>query len=158
MTEITGSPTVDILGSGEPLPTVALFDSSTPSEFPFVIPDLERFEGMLVGFDGMASSPTNRFGELGVVIDETIFVDTPAPVAMRPRLRDKPLQFQRIVIDLPSNLALPGAAAPSISVRYRILGTDRVLTTPCAPYALTLDAHSLRYGRSGHRLSSSFIS
>ena len=69
LTEITGSPTVDILGSGEPLPTVALFDSSTPSEFPFVIPDLERFEGMLIGFDGMASSPTTRFGEVGVVID-----------------------------------------------------------------------------------------
>ena len=69
LTEITGSPTVDILGSGEPLPTVSPFDATTPSDQPFLIPDLERFEGMLVSFDGVASGPTNRFGEVSLVVD-----------------------------------------------------------------------------------------
>jgi hypothetical protein len=69
LTEITGSPTVQVLGSGEPLPTVSPFDGTTPSDIPFLVPDLERFEGMLVSFDGIASGPTNRFGEVSLVVD-----------------------------------------------------------------------------------------
>ncbi len=69
LTEITDSPTVDILGGGEPLPTVTPFDATTPSDQPFPVPDLERFEGMLVSFDGIASGPTNRFGEVSLVVD-----------------------------------------------------------------------------------------
>jgi predicted extracellular nuclease len=68
LTEISGSPSVVVLGSGEPLPAAVIFDATTPSTSPFLVPDLERFEGMLVSFDGMASGPTNAFGEVSVVI------------------------------------------------------------------------------------------
>lgn len=77
---------------------------------------------------------------LGVVIDGNTYVDTPAPIALARRQRDEPLRFQRILIDLPADLKRDDTRAPSVSVRYRVLGTDRILTTACASYALTLEA------------------
>lgn len=65
MTEITGSPTVEVLGSGETLPDPVHFDRTTPSpDEPQPENELERFEGMLVAVpDGMVCGPTDEYGE-----------------------------------------------------------------------------------------------
>ncbi len=65
MTEITGSPTVEVLGSGEALPDPVEFDGTTPSpDQPQPENELERFEGMLVAVpDGMVCGPTDEYGE-----------------------------------------------------------------------------------------------
>ena len=68
MTELGDVRLLSINSAGNPLPTVVIFDATTPSPVPGPIPDLERFEGMLVKFDGIATGPTNRFGETPVVV------------------------------------------------------------------------------------------
>ncbi|NND47427.1 MAG: hypothetical protein HKN55_07150 [Woeseiaceae bacterium] len=68
MTELGDVRLLDINSSGNAIPPVVVFDATTPSPTPTAIPDLERFEGMLVSFDGIATGPTNQFGETPVVV------------------------------------------------------------------------------------------
>ena len=68
MTELGDVRLLDIDSSGNVIPPVVVFDAATPSPTPMAIPDLERFEGMLVSFDGIATGPTNQFGETSVVV------------------------------------------------------------------------------------------
>jgi predicted extracellular nuclease len=67
LTELTGAVAVTVASSGNPLPAAVVLDAATPSPTPQVIPDLERFEGMLVSFVGVATGPSDRFGDVGVV-------------------------------------------------------------------------------------------
>lgn len=67
LTEITGGASVTVLSSGNPLPAAIQLDAVTPSPVPQAIPDLERFEGMLVTFSGIASAPSDQFGDVPVV-------------------------------------------------------------------------------------------
>jgi hypothetical protein len=67
-TELTNVSALTVASSGNPLPPPVLFDETRPSTVPSLIPELEAFEGMLVLFEGMASGPTNNFGEAGVVV------------------------------------------------------------------------------------------
>ena len=68
MTELGDLRLLSVDSSGNVLPPTIVFDDTTPSPTPTTIPDLERFEGMLVSFDGIATGPTNRFGETAVVV------------------------------------------------------------------------------------------
>lgn len=67
-TELTTPVMVRVLSSGNPLPAPVVFDLSTPSPVPQATPDLERFEGMLVAFEGIATGPSDRFGDVTVVV------------------------------------------------------------------------------------------
>ena len=77
-TEFGESPLVIIDSSGNALPSVVTFDEFTPSpDQPQPDTELERFEGMLVSFDGIATGPTDRFGDTAVVAkDERAFRET----------------------------------------------------------------------------------
>ena len=68
LTELSGSPTVVITGTGV-LPGAVLFDATTPSpNDPPPSNSLERYEGMLVEVvNGTAVGPTDRFGDTAVV-------------------------------------------------------------------------------------------
>jgi endonuclease/exonuclease/phosphatase family metal-dependent hydrolase len=70
-TEITG-PSISVVSSGNALPSPVSFDALTPSPLagdPLV---LERFEGMLVSVaSGVASGPTDQFGETPIVAGGT---------------------------------------------------------------------------------------
>ena len=68
MTELGDLRMLTVDSSGNAVPAAVVFDVNTPSPTPTSIPDLERFEGMLVSFDGIATGPTNRFGETAVVV------------------------------------------------------------------------------------------
>ncbi|MGI9221702.1 MAG: Ig-like domain-containing protein [Woeseiaceae bacterium] len=68
MTELTDLRLLNIDSSGNVVPDAIIFDATTPSSTPSAIPDLERFEAMLVSFEGIATGPTNRFGETAVVV------------------------------------------------------------------------------------------
>ncbi len=68
LTEITGNPTVSVLSSGNPLPAAVSFSAALPAPAPSPqSAQLEPFEGMLVIFDGLASGPSDGFGDVGVV-------------------------------------------------------------------------------------------
>ncbi|KAA3616604.1 MAG: T9SS C-terminal target domain-containing protein [Calditrichaeota bacterium] len=68
LTEISNPTSVSIDGSGNPLPAVVTLDENTPSPFqPQPANELERFEGMIVAFNGIATGPTDRFGDVSVV-------------------------------------------------------------------------------------------
>ncbi|CAM2006896.1 hypothetical protein [Acanthopleuribacter pedis] len=68
-TEFTGAGiTVDIISSGNPLPTPIQLDATLPSpNQPQADTALERFEGMLVTMSGIATGPTDQFGDTAVV-------------------------------------------------------------------------------------------
>ncbi len=68
MTELGDLRSLNVDSSGNAVPPAVVFDATTPSPTPTLIPDLERFEGMLVSFDGIATGPTNQFGETSVVV------------------------------------------------------------------------------------------
>ncbi len=68
LTELTGAVSVTVASSGNPLPAAVVLDAATPSPLPQPIPDLERFEGMLVSFEGTATGPSDRFGDVAVVV------------------------------------------------------------------------------------------
>jgi predicted extracellular nuclease len=55
--------------TGNPLPAVVTFDATTPSpDQPQPVTEMERFEGMRVRVEnGVASAPTNQFGETSIV-------------------------------------------------------------------------------------------
>lgn len=68
LTEITNSPLVSIDSSGNALPAPATLDATLPSPVAPQSPiELERYEGMLVQFSGVATGGTDRFGDTPVV-------------------------------------------------------------------------------------------
>jgi len=68
LTELSGSPLVDVVTSGQPLPAPVLLGPTLPSPLPPPT-SLERVEGMLVRMeDGLATAPSDRFGDLPVVV------------------------------------------------------------------------------------------
>lgn len=67
-TEFGGGSQVTVLSSGNALPTVVMFDENTPSSVqPQPATELERYEGMIVSFEGIATAATGRFGDTAVV-------------------------------------------------------------------------------------------
>jgi hypothetical protein len=67
-TEISSVTSVLVLSSGNPVPAPVVLDASTPGPSPSPQEaQLERFEGMLVSFVGMATAPSDRFGDVPVV-------------------------------------------------------------------------------------------
>jgi predicted extracellular nuclease len=68
LTEFSGSVSVTVHPVGHPLPTPVAFDATTPSpNQPQPANEVERYEGMLVTFDGLATGPSDRFGDVPVV-------------------------------------------------------------------------------------------
>ncbi|MFV2073009.1 MAG: lamin tail domain-containing protein, partial [Thermoanaerobaculales bacterium] len=66
-TEIGGSPQVTVDSSGNALPPPVTLDETLPSGFPADPPELESLEGMLVTASGIATGPSDRFGDIAVV-------------------------------------------------------------------------------------------
>jgi len=66
-TEIGGVVTVTVDAAGHPLPAPQPLDETMPSGLPSDPPELERYEGMLVAAAGVATGPTDRFGDTPVV-------------------------------------------------------------------------------------------
>ncbi len=64
-TELSGAVNVVVTSSGAALPTPVVVDPSPNQPQPDT--ELERFEGMLVIFDGVATAPSDRFGDVAVV-------------------------------------------------------------------------------------------
>ncbi len=65
LTELSGNPTVTLQSAGNPLPAPVAFDDLTPSpDQPRPDNEMERFEGMLVSFEGVATGPSDRFGDV----------------------------------------------------------------------------------------------
>jgi predicted extracellular nuclease len=61
-------PLVSITSSGHALPAMVTFDANLPSPIqPQMENEVERFEGMIITFDGIASAATGRFGDTAVV-------------------------------------------------------------------------------------------
>jgi len=65
-TEISGNPMFTLNGTGE-VPAPVLLDETLPSGFPAELPELESLEGMLVTATGIATGPSDRFGDVPVV-------------------------------------------------------------------------------------------
>ncbi|WP_100658159.1 Ig-like domain-containing protein [Alteromonas flava] len=71
-TEFSNGTQVTVVSNGNALPPVVEFDENTPSRVqPQPENEMERFEGMIVSFDGIASAATDRFGDTAVVVGET---------------------------------------------------------------------------------------
>lgn len=67
-TEFSNGSLVSITNNGHPLPPMVIFDQNTPSAFqPQPENELERYEGMMVSFNGIATAATDRFGDTAVV-------------------------------------------------------------------------------------------
>lgn len=67
-TEFSGGTLVSVISSGNSLPEVIVFDETLPSPIqPQPENEVERFEGMIVSFDGIATAATDRFGDTPVV-------------------------------------------------------------------------------------------
>jgi len=65
-------PLVTITSGGHALPAMVTFDANTPSPIqPQMENEVERFEGMIITFDGIASAATGRFGDTAVVAGDT---------------------------------------------------------------------------------------
>jgi predicted extracellular nuclease len=65
-TEISGNPVVTADGTGA-VPAPVMLDETLPSGFPADLPELESLEGMLVTASGIATGPSDRFGDIPVV-------------------------------------------------------------------------------------------
>ncbi|WP_100642980.1 Ig-like domain-containing protein [Alteromonas facilis] len=71
-TEFSNGTQVTVKSNGNALPPVVQFDENTPSKLqPQPENELERFEGMIVTFEGIASAATDRFGDTAVVAGQT---------------------------------------------------------------------------------------
>jgi len=70
LTEISNGPTVTVTGTGTVPDPVAL-DANLPSGLPADPPELESLEGMLVSASGVATGPSDRFGDIPVVARTT---------------------------------------------------------------------------------------
>jgi len=67
-TEFAGGSLVTVTSGGNSVPAVIEFNETTPSPFqPQPQNEIERFEGMIVSFHGIATAPTDRFGDTQVV-------------------------------------------------------------------------------------------
>jgi len=67
-TEFSGGVLTSVISSGNTLPAVVIFDETTPSPLqPQPENEMERFEGMMVSFDGIVSAASDRFGDASVV-------------------------------------------------------------------------------------------
>lgn len=66
-TEIGGGPQVTVDSSGNTLPKPVILDETLPSGSATVLPDLEALEGMLVKASGIATGPSDRYGDVPVV-------------------------------------------------------------------------------------------
>ncbi len=65
-------PLVTITSGGHSTPAIVTFDANTPSPIqPQMENEMERFEGMIITFDGIASAATGRFGDTAVVAGDT---------------------------------------------------------------------------------------
>jgi len=70
-TEFSGGSLVTMLSAGNSIPATIEFDENTPSPLqPQMENEVERFEGMLVTFEGVATAATDRFGDTQVVVGE----------------------------------------------------------------------------------------
>jgi hypothetical protein len=67
LTQISGAVTVTVGTTGHPLPAPQLLDEAIPSGLASDPPELERFEGVLVEASGIATGPTDRYGNTPVV-------------------------------------------------------------------------------------------
>ena len=67
LTEISNVVSLIVGSSGNPLPAHQTIDETLPSGDPNEPPELERFEGMLVMAEGIATGPLDRFGDVPVV-------------------------------------------------------------------------------------------
>lgn len=68
LTQIAGSPLIQVASSANPLPVAVVLDATMPSpNQPQADNEFERFEGMRVEFDGIVSGPTDFVGETRVV-------------------------------------------------------------------------------------------
>jgi predicted extracellular nuclease len=65
-TEISDGPTVTITGAGT-VPNPVMLDETLPSGIGMDLPELESLEGMLVTATGIATGPSNQFGDIPVV-------------------------------------------------------------------------------------------
>ena len=73
LTEFTNGPTVLVDSSGNPLPPFVDFNAGTPSQMASDPHPLERFEGMRVRVaDGVIVSPTDQFGDAGMVASSSL--------------------------------------------------------------------------------------
>ena len=71
-TEISSVTSTVVVSSGNPVPAPVVLDASTPGPSPSPQEaQLERFESMLVSFVGMATAPSDRFGDVPVVTQAT---------------------------------------------------------------------------------------
>ncbi len=89
MTEISGSPSVTVLGTGEPLPGPVVFDAGTPSpDQPWPETEFERFEGMRVAVpSGMVCGPSDTYGDAVVrAVPSRAFREPGIPYPGRPGL------------------------------------------------------------------------
>ncbi len=68
-TEFENGTQVTLLSSGNPLPEMVMFDENTPSPHqPQAANELERFESMIVSFEGVVTAATDKFGDAAVVV------------------------------------------------------------------------------------------
>jgi predicted extracellular nuclease len=71
-TEIANVTSVTVIGTDPSLPSTVALDASMPGPSPSPQEDqLERIESMLVIFEGIATGPSNRFGNVPVVTQAT---------------------------------------------------------------------------------------
>ncbi len=67
-TEFSGGSLVTVTSVGNVVPAVVVFDETIPSPIqPQLENEVERYEGMIVTFDGIATAATDRFGDTAVV-------------------------------------------------------------------------------------------
>lgn len=67
-TEFANGSLISIISSGNQLPANIVFDETLPSPIqPQMENEVERFEGMIVTFEGIATAATDRFGDTPVV-------------------------------------------------------------------------------------------
>ncbi|MCG6963189.1 MAG: lamin tail domain-containing protein [Acidobacteria bacterium] len=66
LTEISGAPTVTVDGSGA-VPDPVVLDATLPSGIAMDLAELEPLEGMLVAANGIATGPSDSYGNVAVV-------------------------------------------------------------------------------------------
>jgi len=67
-TEFSGGTSVSLISAGNSIPPVITFNETLPSPIqPQAENEIERFEGMIISFDGIATAATGRFGDTAVV-------------------------------------------------------------------------------------------
>jgi len=70
-TEFAGGSRIIVTSAGNNIPSSIQFDENTPSPLqPQMENEMERFEGMLVTFEGVATAATDRFGDTQVIAGE----------------------------------------------------------------------------------------